>query len=179
MKFILLVLLNFSLHAFSQTENPVEFCNDTKACTEKMLQISKDYAAGNSDFAKEDLIGFSGACYHLASIYNPDHRHHGAFLFERHERDYLATGIFSFFAEEDPFKSLSAPELKDWLLQNQSRFAKTIETETQVELQYLEPKFNLHYWFRSHNENTKLSLIAKQAFGAADTFYIFCEMARR
>jgi hypothetical protein len=179
---IFISLLALTLSAQAQLEDdPSTFCaKNGSHCTEKMRSITDQYNAGNSDFTKEDLIGFSGSCYHISETYDKNHEHHGAFLFARDKNNQTlaTTGIFSFFAEQDPYKEMNSVELRDYFVKTNSRFSKAIEKPNQVELQYLSERADLHYWFRTNPQTGKFLLIASQAI---ETYlgFIFCEMTAR
>lgn len=175
--FVLLSILFFSLNAVSQTkDDPALFCDESQQCTGRMREITLNYNLGQKEFSKETTVGYSGACYHISSMYDSNHEHHGAFFFERANEIFLATGIFSFFAESDPYQNMNAVELKDWFVKSNSRFSPTIENANEIELQYLGDTSDLHYWFRSHGK--KLYVIAKQGMERY-VGYIFCEMNQR
>lgn len=171
-------LLILSLNSYSEEIDPSLFCDQTYQCTDKMREISTQYKTGNSEFAKESLIGLSGACYHISSLYDSDHEHHGAFLFERSSQGLMTTGVFSFFAEQDPYEGMNSVELKEWFIQNNSRFEKAIESSSQVELQFLDVGSDFHYWFRGHKDNNKVFVIGKQLVDDYAGF-IFCELNHR
>jgi hypothetical protein len=175
-----LVITLFSTHLHAEEINPAGFCNETGMCTKKMISITQTYEKGNADFQKEALSAFSGACYHLSDLYDPEHEHHGAFVFSHDEvkpADLMTTGVFSFFAESDPYAQMSSVELKDWFIKNNSRFDKTIVKADHVELQYLTELSNYTYWFRQDARAKKLILIGKQI--GEDSFgYIFCELKK-
>lgn len=120
MKAFLLSLL-ISIFAFAADEDPTQFCQQFAGCTETMHRITNEFSKGDAGFSQRTLIGYSGACYHVNSIYDANHEHHGAFVFERTSNsEFLANGIFSFFAAEDPYQHMTSPELKEWFIQDHS-----------------------------------------------------------
>jgi hypothetical protein len=173
-KTTLLSLLILSLHAFAQQENPALFCTQTDQCTDQMLAITRGYSEGNANFSQAPLAAISGACYHISSAYDRNHEHHGGFVFERRGKDLFTAGEFSFFADEDPYQHLNSLEMKEYFVKANSRFEKTMENPTQIELQYLTSRSDLHYWFRSSQDGKKVYMIAKQAIEDYLGF-IFCE----
>ena len=181
-KIILLVLslstsfLSFS--AFSQSENPSQFCLETNLCTEKMQTIVEGYTKGDAEFSSESLIGFSGSCYHLSDLYDSEHEHHGAFLFERTGNELFTAGVFNFFYESDPYQKMTSSELKAWFVQNNSSFDKTSVKADHVELQYLSTESNYSYWFSENKKTHKFYVLGKQ-IGEDYLGYVFCEMNRR
>jgi hypothetical protein len=178
MKLLLMLSLIFIFQSAWAAENPADFCSGNSECTEKMQEISLGYKNGNGQFKKEDLIRFSGSCYHLSYLYDKNHEHHSAFIFEKNGRDLMADGIFTFFYEEDPFSKMSSLELKNWFINNKSKMVKTIKKFNHVELQFLGPGSDYHYWFRNNQNNSKLYLIGKQ-LGENYLGLVFCEMNPR
>ena len=179
MKFYLIIsLLIISLGVMAREENPAKFCNQNPECTQKMIEISNDYQNGNKLFSKEILDGFSGECFHLSSLYESKHAHHGAFIFEQSGRDLMADGIFTFFYNEDPFIAMNSIELKDWFISQNSHMVKTIKKLNQIEMQFLGDTSDYHYWFRSHPKTGKLLVIGKQA-SSEYLGFVFCEMEHR
>lgn len=175
--FFLMATLIFSNALLADEINPAELCVETGKCTKKMLAISKAYEKGNAGFQNNELSSFSGGCYHLSDLYDPEHEHHGAFVFEKSGADLLTTGIFSFFSESDPYAQMTSVELRDWFVKDHSRFDKTIIKEDHIELQYLTEFTNYTYWFRQDARAKNLLLIAKQI--GEDSFgYIFCELKK-
>lgn len=175
---ILLTTLLVSFNVNSQTADPSQFCMETNQCTKKMQSILDGYKDGNANFSKESLTGFSGSCFHLNDLYDSEHEHHGAFTFERDGINLMTTGIFSFFADEDPYQNMSSVELRNWFVENNSNFSKAIEKSDHVELQYLSPRSDYSYWFSENIKNKKFYVIGKQ-IGEDYLGYIFCEMNRR
>jgi hypothetical protein len=173
-----LILLT-SLHLMAQEHtDPSIFCDEIGFCTQSMLNITKGFKAGDTEFSKNKLSGFSGSCYYISPFYDQNHEHHGAFLFEKSPKALMATGIFSFFAEQDPYKEMNSVELKQWFINRNSRFSETIVTSNQVELRYLTEESDIHYWFRSSSDGKQIFIISRDVninyleFG-------FCKMDRR
>jgi hypothetical protein len=175
---LLLSLLLTCFQVLAQVEDPATFCDENPQCTDRMREITQGYKMGSNQISNEQLVGFSGACYHLSSMYDSSHEHHGSFIFERTNEALMADGIFNFFFEADPYQNMSSIELKNWFIQNGSRPSKATESESQVELQYLGDSSDYHYWFRNNKDLSKMYLIAKQA--SSDYLgFIYCEMNRR
>ena len=170
--FLFLTALSFSV--FAVDENPATFCDENPFCTEKMNLITSEFKLGNNQFASLPLSAFSGGCFHINSLYDSAHEHHGAFFFERSQNDLMTDGIFSFFYESDPFDGVSALEMKEWFQSQNSKMAKAIEQKNSVELQFLGDQSDYHYWFRNNKEQTKLLVIAKQQ-SSNHSALIFCE----
>ncbi len=162
----------------SVSEDPSLFCHKNPNCTDKMNKISQNFKKGNVLFAKENLIGFSGACFHLSYLYDSLHEHHGAFVFEKNQNDLMADGIFLFFYPSDPFNNMTSQELKDWFIESKSTMVKTNVKASVVELQFLGEGSDYHYWMRSDKSNSKLFVIGKQASNNYDGL-LFCELNRR
>ena len=174
--FYFLVLTSHHLHALD--EDPATFCTQNNLCTDKMVEISKDYKNGNINFTTENLSGFSGSCFHISSLYDSNHEHHGAFIFERSDKDLMADGIFMFFYDTDPFKEMNSIQLKDWFTTNNSQMVKTIQKRKQIEMQFLGDNSDYHYWFRNNKRNNHLALIGKQS-NAFYLGFVFCDMTHR
>lgn len=153
-------------------DDPTQFCAQAETCTDRMKQITENYIQGDAAFAKENVIATSGACFHLSSMYDGEHEHHGAFLFERIDQDLMTSGIFSFFAPSDPYADMDAKAMKEFFIANKSTSNKTIETPEQIELQFLAEDSDYHYWFRSYQG--RLFLIGKQASGY-NANLLFCD----
>ena len=160
-------------------DQPDQFCSGNSDCSEKMIEIANLYKNGTNTLSQQSLIGMSGACYHISSLYDKEHEHHGAFVFERASNGaFETTGLFSFFAEEDPYKNLNAPQMKEWFIRNNSRFTKAIENSEQVEIRYLTDESDIHYWFRGNNDNNVVTVIGRQ-FIQDYVGYIFCKFKSR
>ncbi|OFZ28732.1 MAG: hypothetical protein A2622_06515 [Bdellovibrionales bacterium RIFCSPHIGHO2_01_FULL_40_29] len=177
MKIILfLLILTAYCLAFTQ-ENPAEFCTNNEFCTPQMVEISRLYQNGNLDFTSSDATAFSGACYHLNHLYNPTIEHHAGFAFEQVDSGLYAGGIFSFFAETDPFKDLTAEELTHWLKSSSSKFKKTAITDGHLELEYIYPESEIRYWFRGTPQGG-LAIIGQDA-GSNNINLVFCNLSAR
>lgn len=172
--FLILVLLSFTIMA---QENPEEFCDDNYYCTPKMRELTAIFKKGNSQFSQDSLTAFSGGCWHLSDLYNPEFEHHGAFLFERDGSELLARGNFFFFWGQDPLLGMSTAEVKDWFIERNAKATKTTVTSNQVELQFLGTGSDYHYWFRNNQANDKVIMIAKQKTDGS-LGMIFCELKR-
>lgn len=186
MKKIILVLffiLSFSPHfnLRASEENPSTFCDQNTQCTDKMRKIVLEYKSGNKQFSQlinDTPMGFSGSCYHISYLYDSNHEHHGAFIFERSGNDLMTDGVFNFFFNEDPYQQMTSFELKTWFLQSNSQMSLALEKTNQIELQFLGNGSDYHYWFRNNKKNNKLMLIGKQ-MDTSTSALIFCEMTRR
>lgn len=168
------VLLAFNVSA---NENPVEFCDGNDYCTPKMHALTEEFKNGNAAFAQESISAFSGGCFHLSELYNSEHEHHGAFVFERKGDDLFSKGSFFFFYEQDPFLGMDVHDMTKWFEERNSASAKTVVSTEQVELQYLGTGSDYHYWFRSSKASDKVIMIAKQK---SENYLglIFCELKR-
>jgi hypothetical protein len=175
-RYLLSILVVLSFKVMAQ-ENPAEFCDDNYFCTAKMRELTDAFVKGNAQFGQEPLTAFSGGCYHLSELYNSEHEHHGAFIFEHEGSDLYSKGSFFFFWEQDPFLGMSVPEVKNWFIERNAKPTKTVVTAEQVELQYLGTGSDYHYWFRNNKANDKIIMIAKQK---SDSYLgmIFCELNR-
>jgi hypothetical protein len=159
-------------------EDPSNFCEQSGACTPRMQEISNGYKSGNIEFIQSDLVGYSGGCFHISPSYHPDHKHYGAFVFKIVAGDVITTGIFDFFPEKDPYENMTSVELDNWFLKIGSRYIPVIQNTEHVELQYTSDVADLHYWFRSNSDQSKIFMIARQAQSEYLGF-IYCEMNRR
>ena len=172
---ILIILL---LSSSALAADPTTICQENAACTPPMLSIVNGYREGNANFAQLPLVGFSGGCYYISSLYSSEHQHHGAFIFERIREEILTAGEFSFFTSEDPYRSMNSAELKKFFVGNGSRFSNAIQSVGEIELRYITDQSDFHYWFRSNLQKNKLFVIGEQ-FAAGKSASVFCEMNAR
>lgn len=158
--------------------DPTTICDDNQSCTPPMLSIVQEYKKGGAAISNQTLSGFSGGCYYLSSLYSSEHKHHGAFVFERAGDNLAVTGIFSFFTKDDPYQNMNSIEMKNWLIQNGYPFSQAVESDREVELRFLTDQSDFHYWFRSNSEMNKIFVIGEQ-FSAGKNTSLFCEMNAR
>jgi hypothetical protein len=177
--FLGLIFILVSLNIFAKNSNPLDFCHQIGNCTSKMLEITKEYKVGNGKFTKENLSAFSGSCYHISPLYDPDHEHHGAFYFENENKEFKIDGIFSFFFEADPYQDLNSEGVKELFLQRGSVPFKAIKKMDHAELWIKSTKpSDFHYWFKTNQDQSKMFLIGMQ-FSGTDPNFVFCELNNR
>lgn len=180
---LLFIALSFSLAGFSAeaitgefNDDPEKFCDENPNCSEQMREIIGEYAQGATKFLLLPQSAFSGECYHLNPDYHPDHAHHGAFSFDQFESKVMVNGIFSFFSEEDPYRSMTAQELMAFL-NNQSPSSEGTVKPAHLQLDYVFPGVQIHYWFRSNEASEYLNVIGFQFEGRSQSM-LFCRMNR-
>lgn len=158
--------------------NPTELC-DGAGCSEPMLNIVKAYSEGFGGFANQDITGYSGKCFHMNSMYDPNYAHFGAFTFERANEGTVITGLFGFFYDSDPYSGMSAAEMKSAFKAGGSNGSLGITRADHTELVYKYPASELRYWFRSNKSRNVLFLIGRMTDGNHGiSSMVFCKMLR-
>ncbi len=178
MKNILLIfsILTGSLLATAQAfEDPATFCDGGDACTRRMKNISAGYNTGTIDFTSKELAAYSGECVHLNPDYDPEHIHHGAFVFKTKDQQTVTNGVFSFFSETDPYAKLTSVELANRLGDDGSYVPVQVVANTHLEIAFVTAESDIRYWFRSTPGKDKLFLIGRNS-GTQYSSLVFCEL---
>ena len=169
--------MSFALIA--KENNPVLFCQETENCTPKMLDITNQYKVGNGKFTKLNLTAYSGSCYHISALYDPNHEHHGVFYFQQENNEYLIDGEFGFFYDEDPYKTMSSKEVRQVFLERGSKPMRALKRIDRAELEIKTSKTSdFHYWFRSSANQEKMYLIGVQ-FSGSEPELVYCDLDNR
>ena len=170
--------LAFTSSAFADqgsSVDPSQFC-DGGGCSTPMIAIAKAYGEGFADFAQKDISGFSGKCFHLDNIYDPNYAHYGAFTFAHEKNQLFINGMFGFFYEEDPYSGLSAVDLRSALEKNGSKGTAGVVRADHIELAYIEPSSEIRYWYRSDKIKKTLYVIGRQMAAGSTTSLVFCKL---
>lgn len=175
MKKILVIMALFTA-ANTFASDPTQLCNGHN-CSEPMLAIIEEYKQADAEFAQADLSAYSGKCFHLNSMYNPDYPHFGAFVFEKSAPIHIM-GIFGFFYESDPYAGLTAEETKSELILRGSKGAEGILETDHAELAYIGESSELRYWFRSSVDQNSMFVIGRQAYSGSMSSLLFCHMLK-
>lgn len=177
---LILLVSIFTTHAFAAqtfSPDPTQLCNGS-SCSQPMLSIIEDYKHGSAQFAQVDLSAYSGKCFHLNSMYDPEYAHFGAFVFQKSAPLYIM-GIFGFFYESDPYAGLTPEETKSELILRGSKGAEGILEKDHAELVYLGERSELRYWFRNSADQKSMLVIGRQSDGAAGvSSMLFCRMLK-
>lgn len=171
-------LVTFTSMAFADEGSaidPSQLC-DGGGCSEPMMSIAKSYAEGFADFTQKDVSGFSGKCFHLDNMYDPNYAHYGAFTFAHEQNQLVINGMFGFFYNEDPYAGMSASELRSALEKGGSTGSPGIVRPDHVELAYVTPTSEIRYWYRSDKAKGTLFVIGLQASQGATTSLVFCKL---
>jgi hypothetical protein len=175
---LFLFLLLFQNLSAGVEIDPSRLCQETRLCTDRMQEISTQFSRGTGSFSMAQLEGYSGGCYHISPLYNSEHKHYGAFIFERQGTALMTSGVFSFFPEADPYENMSALEIKQWLQRTGFPFYKTKKSHNWIELQLLSPDAEFHYWLSAGIDLKNVYLIGQQISTDYEA-YIYCSMQRR
>lgn len=80
-------------------------------CSASQRAIAADFDAGHGPQLPALPLLVSGSCYHYGP-YDPEHAHHAyVFLDAKNERAYMS-GLFSFFAPENPYADLTVEQAR-------------------------------------------------------------------
>lgn len=104
----LLLLAAITAHAEAIPSAP----NCGSSCSEPMREILEEFGQAGAIGTENLPAVFSGECYHLTSDYRPDQAHHGFALLEAKAGQFYMGGLFSFFANENPYASLTLEEAR-------------------------------------------------------------------
>ncbi len=158
--------------------DPSQLC-EGNPCSQPMINISQQYKEGFADFAGQDLSAYSGKCFHMNSMYDPNYAHYGAFVFAKSSQRMMISGLFGFFYDEDPYSGMNAEEMKSAFEKSGSNGAPGIVRPDHIELAYIYPVAELRYWFRSDKSKKTLFMIGRQADNANGiSSLVFCKMLR-
>lgn len=168
----------FSTPTHAQGEDPSRFC-DVLDCSKPMHEISQAYRAGNKNFTNHDLTAYSGACYHISPIYDPNYAHYGVKTFRREGNQLLVNGFFGFFYNEDPYAQNTAAEIEEDLSHRYTPNAGEIH-EDYAALNFYTDTTAINYWYRSSPDESKLYLISRQSGTNPNWYaYYFCRLDKR
>ncbi|AZZ36271.1 hypothetical protein CIK05_05530 [Bdellovibrio sp. qaytius] len=174
---LVLIINSTAFAANNLSSDPTQFCNGN-SCSEPMLAIIEDYKQGSAQFAQADLSAYSGKCFHLNSMYDPNYAHVGAFVFEKSAPLHIM-GIFGFFYESDPYAGLTPEETKSELILRGSKGAEGILEPDHAELAYVGENSELRYWFRNSADQNSMLVIGRQADGNGGmSSLLFCHMLK-
>ncbi|MEQ1722164.1 MAG: hypothetical protein ABL930_03250 [Pseudobdellovibrio sp.] len=179
MKLFLITLLFSTICLAQISDDPSQFCNENQ-CTENMQRISDNYTVGNANFAQEKLSAYSGTCYHLNPLYNPEDKHYGVMTFENNGAEFLNNGYWGFFFNENPYDGISAEDVKkDVDSKHSPGYGEIFDDHT--ELGYISESSNINYWFKSSPDLNQLYAIGRWLGSKVDYSneqFMFCELMR-
>ena len=146
---------------------PKNFCY--QGCSSEQKEIWERFEQSTSFDSTRQAQVYSGACYHLTSLYQNDQAHYAGVLIDRSAKDELTfSGLFSFFAPN----KYSSWDLKKARATFQKRH--TLEVENSEAFVDLNPGGDtlMYYWFRDQPQTGNLLLIAMWGVG----HQVFCEL---
>ena len=175
---LILITIFISISGLThETEDPSIFCSQN-SCTEKMQEISVNYKIGNGDFAKKNISGYSGTCYHINPIYKPEYPHYGVMVFENKNKQFLNTGFWGFFYTEDPYLNMTPEEIQTDLENKKYASDNGEILSDHTELAFLTAEATINYWFKSSSDLKKLFVIGRWQADSGEQF-MFCELDQR
>jgi hypothetical protein len=158
--------------------DPTTIC-DGGVCSEPMQNIVDGYTQGVAGFANQALTGYSGKCFHLSSQFDPNHAHHGGFVFAKADGEITISGSFNFFYSEDPYQGMTAEEMKQRFYDNGSKMSPGKETSTEVQLTHIYDETDIRYSYRSDDSKKNLFVIGTTSDkGGNVSSAVFCKMLR-
>ena len=81
-------------------------------CSQASLDILKNYFAAKTPVLIGEESLYAGSCFMVSASYDKDHEHH-AYLYFRKNADRLDFfGMFSFFAEENPYSNMTIQDAR-------------------------------------------------------------------
>lgn len=158
--------------------DPTSICNGG-VCSEQMTNIIDGYKEGSGTFTDQSLVGYSGKCFHLSPHYNPGKAHHGGFIFQKDESSLGASGIFSFFYEEDPLLDMTSEQMKKHFEERGSKLSPATQNGDHVELTHIYEETDIRYSYRSDSSKQNLFVIGSTSDkGGNVSSAVFCKMIR-
>lgn len=148
-------------------------CFPKQSCTEKMQQIEQLYDQGDLSFANQTLSAYSGDCFHLSSLYDPNFTHHGTFVFFNNKGDMQMYGELGFFFGRNPYSELTTDQLLSKLGDQAPGHLNVADGQAVV--QYDSEETMIKYSFRSTPDSKKLYVINEVMSGFTQSF-MFCSM---
>ncbi|MDG0816030.1 hypothetical protein [Bdellovibrio svalbardensis] len=157
--------------------DPSNFCVENPQCSEPMKNIAKSYGEGFATFTQKNVSAFSGKCFHMDPIYDPDHAHFGAFAFESQPSKILINGLFGFFYEGDPFAGMTVGETIAAIREGSAQASEGVLRPDHVELAFKTSATDIRYWFRSDKAQKNLFVIGKQvSANSSSAKLVFCKL---
>lgn len=169
----LLIFAAFSLNSFAAPA-PQDLCD--RFCTESMKKILVDFESASHE-PSQDLAAFSGSCFHIHPNLKPDHEHHGVMLLRGAHPDKRFSGLFSFYAKENPYQNLSLTGVRD-LFDGRGSRKHLIKDEGELESVLIESESaQLFYWLKTTATEAWLLSLWHFKDSAADV-RIFCHFPK-
>lgn len=154
MKTLFLILATLTAQAETIPSAP----NCGPYCSVPMRGILEEFQQAGTIDTQNLPVVFSGDCYHLSRQYNPNHAHHGFTLLETKDGQFFMGGLFSFFAKENPYSTLTIEEARE---KSPRRFDDAHRLTVTPELAYADmnrehPETPWKYWLKQNGDNLLL-----------------------
>jgi hypothetical protein len=167
MKTIFAVLSLLMMSSANAVEFPpvADLCSGPR-CTDAMRAVVTDYENASTFWAPEDLPQVaSGSCYHIHANLDPNHEHHGMFLFDVFDGQPGFNGVFSFFAETNPYEGITVEQARTRLYGGEAPRLTPLIFENGQGLGLIpSATAKFYYWFKVNSETRELYLLSLWAF---------------
>jgi len=165
---ILSLLISTHLHA-------APLCQNQSDCSPAMRQILSRHQQASAPIIPS-LIGTSGECYYLHPSYKPDQRHYGGFVFESQGSVTFAAGLFAFFYKDNPYRKLTAQQMKELFAQSGSSMRPLWLNETEALLPISGDPNSSEYVYSIKQDELGVLVIGKLSPLHGKDTAIFCSL---
>ncbi len=162
-----------ALNAQAFPDTPPDACYT--GCTSKMKEILDNFDHATTPSLEPAV--YSGECYHLSSMYDPNHTHYGVMMFDKEDQNakpFFAM-IFAFFYQSDEFAKWDVPTARTQMAPEWKSFGRNIivASETaRVEYINKDGSPGMLYWMR---QNPTDKTIYQITYWSGSTVISFCE----
>lgn len=159
-------LLLTGFFASAQEFPPIANLCTGPRCTDTMRSIVADFERAPGFFPVDQLPQVaSGSCYHIHDNLDPNHEHHGMFLFDLIGNQPSFNGVFSFFNPQNPYSGFTVEDARRRLYGDETPTIKPILFEGNEGRGYIPSETaKLYYWFKTDPETRQLYLLTLWSF---------------